>query len=162
MAEGTTVRQTTLFEAEELVREKLKEGGSVTFSPKGASMLPMLRASGDSVTLEKPPARLKRGDIALYLSRDENGERYLLHRLIRVKDGRLIFQGDNRRYPDPPAEAGDVIGVVTAYKSRGRERACRGPRYWLYKNWMLLTSRRRLPAQKLQGFFYRIWKRLRG
>ncbi|MBR3381471.1 MAG: S24/S26 family peptidase [Clostridia bacterium] len=163
MAEADNRHTANLSELEGLITEKLESGGSVTFSPKGASMLPWLRASGDRVTLEKPPARLKKGTAALFVSKDEDGGRkYVLHRLVRVKGEELIFMGDNRRMPDPPARREDVIGIVTAYSSRGREHTCRFIGYRVYKRWMTVTSRFRRPAQKLQGFLYRIWKRPKG
>ena len=163
MEESSVKKQTALSEMEGLIREKLAAGGSVTFSPKGTSMLPMLRASGDSVTLVKPPARIKKGTVALFISHNEEGERsFILHRLVGKDGGKLVFLGDNRRFCDVPVEYEDVIGVVSEYESRGKKHSCRGLWYGIYTFWMLITRRLRLPAAKLQGFFYRVWKRLKG
>ena len=47
MSETPEIKYAALSEMETLIREKLGNGGSVTFSPKGISMLPMLRSAGD-------------------------------------------------------------------------------------------------------------------
>lgn len=149
-----------LIQMEALMEEKLREGGSVSFSPRGASMLPMLRAEGDRVTLEKPPARIKTGTVALFISREGGEERFVLHRLVRRRGEELVFHGDNRLKPDPPVMAGDVIGVVTGYESRGKKRSLRAPWYLLYKGWMVLTSGFRAAAFKAQRAIYKAWKKL--
>ena len=50
-----------------LWKERLEAGQSVRFSPKGISMLPLLRQGTDSVLLSPPTARLKKYDIVLKL-----------------------------------------------------------------------------------------------
>ncbi len=157
------VKRTSLSETAELMKEQLEKGGSVTFSPKGSSMLPMLRASGDSVTLVKPPSRIKLGTAALYTApAEDGGERFLLHRLVRRKGDLLIFQGDNRVEPDPPVAAGAVIGVVCAYRTRGRDHSCGEAGHRLYKALMVATRSIRPLTRKLRGAAYRIWKKLKG
>lgn len=142
--------------------EKLAEGGSVTFSPKGSSMLPMLRSSGDSVTLEKPPAKLKKGTVALFILNDERGRRFILHRLVRVKDGLYTFCGDNRYTHDTPVPYENILGVVTAYERCGKKRSLKEPWYRLYKLFMVSTYRIRRFSLRLERLVYRVWKRLTG
>ena len=48
--------------------------------------------------------------------------RYVLHRLVRVKDGQLFIRGDAQRYCEGPFEQGDVLGRVTEVHSSGRVR----------------------------------------
>jgi|GEM_PF-1180514 len=154
---------TELAELSGIFNEKLREGGSVTFSPRGVSMLPMLRAYGDKVTLVKPPVLLKKGTVALFILKNaEGGSKFVLHRLVKIKDDKLIFCGDRRLDCDPPVEYGDVVGVVSEYWSRGRQHTVREPLYRLYSFWMVHTVKVRGAAQKLQDAVYRIWKRLGG
>lgn len=162
MSAAPAKKQTHLSEMETVIREKIAEGGSVTFSPKGTSMLPMLRTSGDRVTLVKPPARLKKGKVALFVYDGEEGRKYVLHRLVAVKDGKLIFCGDNRVTHDEPVEYDDVIGVVSGYESRGRSYTERELWYRLYRRWMVLTRGFRRPALAVQNRIYRLWKKLKG
>ena len=42
----------------QIIKEKLNSGGTVTFTPHGTSMYPMLRNGEDVVVLKKPEGRL--------------------------------------------------------------------------------------------------------
>ena len=163
MSAPLEIKHTALSEMEALMREKIEQGGSVTFSPKGKSMLPMLRSSGDSVTLIRPPARIKKGTVALFISKTGDEERkFVLHRLVKIKKDRLIFCGDNRRSCDEPVLYEDVIGVVSGYESRGKTYTERELWYRIYRRWMVATSSCRGAALGIQNFIYKIWKKLKG
>lgn len=151
---------TALSEMEAVMTEKLDQGGSVSFSPKGKSMLPMLRSEGDSVTLKKPPARMKKGTVALFVSNEGGKRHYVLHRLVREKDGLLTFCGDNRRECDEPVPFENVIGVVTEYESRGKKHSLNEVWYRLYSLWMISTYGIRNVSIKAERLIYRVWKKL--
>ena len=51
-------KEVGLDDVMQIIAEKLEAGGSVTFNPKGTSMLPMLRDGDDTVVLSKPKGRL--------------------------------------------------------------------------------------------------------
>ena len=78
----------------------LKRDGRLVYKTKGRSMEPMLRQNRDLVVIEVPSERLKKYDVALYKA----GERFVLHRVIGVKDGYYRIRGDNtyavERVPD--------------------------------------------------------------
>ncbi len=155
-------RRVALSDCRSVFDAVLDAGGEVTFSPKGASMLPMLRAYGDEVTLVKPPSVIKTGSVALFVYRQSDGtERYILHRLVRKKHGSLIFCGDNRFEHDAPIAPKDVVGVVTGCKSRGKTVNLRGAFYRVYSAWMVITAGLKRPAIAIGRFVYRIWKRLK-
>lgn len=94
-----------------LMTEVLARGRSVRFSPKGVSMLPMLRQGKDSVILSPAPEKLRKYDIPLY--RRDDG-RYVLHRIIAVGDT-YTCMGDNQFSPESGIRAEQIIGVVTAF-----------------------------------------------
>ena len=70
----------------------LEEQGVVIVNPKGISMLPLIKEATDSVVLKKPDRPLKKLDVVAY--RRPNGTS-VLHRIIKVKDGRYDINGDN-------------------------------------------------------------------
>ena len=76
-----------------IIKEHLAQGQSVTFSPKGISMLPMLRQGKDTVTLSPIVGKLKKYDLPLYQRQDG---KYVLHRIVKVKDGFFTMAGDNQ------------------------------------------------------------------
>jgi hypothetical protein len=151
---------TGLSDMEELIRERLASGGSVSFSPKGTSMLPMLRTAGDSVTLAPPPARIKKGTVALFVSKQDEGRSFTLHRLVRIKNGEYYFCGDRCPECDPPVRREDIIGCVSEYVSRGKKRGVNEPWYRFYSFWMVHTSGIRRFSMKVQERIYSLWRRL--
>ena len=108
--------------------ERLAAGQSIKFSPRGVSMLPMLRQSGDSVVLSPHPQRLKKYDLPLY--RREDGS-YVLHRVIRVGKSYTCV-GDNQFEYERGIVHEQIIGVVTAFVRDGKEHSVDEFRYRVY------------------------------
>ncbi len=111
-----------------LIQERLEAGQSVRFSPRGISMLPMLRQGTDSVVLSALPERLQRYDLPLY--QRENGQ-YVLHRVIGVGDT-YTCMGDNQFTPEPGLDHRQMIGLVTGFYRGEKYHSVREPGYWLY------------------------------
>lgn len=116
--------------ANELMLEEaaqlMNEGREVSFTPLGSSMLPFIRGGKDSVTLSKcGPSEV--GDIALVRL---PGPRYVLHRIVEVKDGRITLMGDGNIAGTEQCGEGDVLGKVTSI-NRGRRTVIPGKaRLW--------------------------------
>lgn len=100
-----------------LIRERLAAGQSIRFSPRGTSMLPMLREGIDSVTLSPLPQRLKKYDLPLY--QRENGQ-YVLHRIIAVGDSYTCI-GDNQFTPERGLKHDQMIALVTKFTRDKKE-----------------------------------------
>ena len=94
-----------------LIRESLAEGKSVRFSPKGVSMLPMLRQGQDSVVLSPVPGKLQKYDLPLY--QRQNGK-YVLHRIVAVGDTYTCL-GDNQLTPERGLRHEQMVAVVTGF-----------------------------------------------
>lgn len=99
-----------------LFREQLSRGQSIRFSPRGVSMLPMLRQGIDSVVLSPLPERLKKYDIPLY--QRDNGQ-YILHRIVKVGDTYTCL-GDNQFAEEKGVRPDQMIAVVTAFYRKDR------------------------------------------
>ena len=94
-----------------VIRESLAAGQSVVFSPRGTSMLPMLRQGVDRVELSPLPEKLKKYDLPLY--QRENGQ-YVLHRILAVGD-EITCMGDNQYVAETGLQKSQMIGLVTAF-----------------------------------------------
>lgn len=94
-----------------IIEEKLSRGGSFRFSPKGISMLPIIRPGVDSVTISPVTGRLKKYDVSLY--RRDNGQ-FVLHRVLAVKKNSYVMCGDNQLMPERNVYDRHIIGVVTS------------------------------------------------
>ena len=99
-----------------LIKERLAAGQAVRFSPRGISMLPMLRQGIDSVELSPVPEKLKKYDLPLY---QRKSGQYVLHRVVKVSET-YTCMGDNQFEPEPGLEHGQIIALVTAFY-RGRK-----------------------------------------
>ena len=99
-----------------LMLERLSERKTVSFSPRGISMLPMLRQGLDTVELSAVPEKLKKYDLPLY--QRENGQ-YVLHRIVAVGETYTCV-GDNQFVLEPGLRPEQMLAVVTAFTRNGR------------------------------------------
>lgn len=112
-----------------LFLESLEQGGSVRFSPRGTSMLPMLRQGLDTVTISPLPARkLNKYELPMY--QRENGQ-YVVHRIIKVGET-YTCMGDNQFRKEPGVTHQQMIALVTGFTRDGKEHSVEELSYWLY------------------------------
>lgn len=90
--------------------ETLNSGNSFTFSPKGKSMLPLIRQGVDSVKISPICGKLNKYDLPLY--RRSNGQ-FVLHRVVGVSNDKYIMCGDNQFIYEYGIEDSQLIGLVT-------------------------------------------------
>ena len=138
-----------------LIEETLRKGNTVKFSPRGISMLPMLRQGKDTVTLSPVVHELKKYDIPLY--RRDNGA-FVLHRIVEVGDT-LTCIGDNQYDLERGIRRDQVIGVVTAFTRDGKTVLVSDLRYRLYcRLWNWSRPARRF-WRRAKGFLIRKWQK---
>jgi hypothetical protein len=111
-----------------LIQETLSQGKNVTFSPRGVSMLPMLRQGKDTVTLAPVNGKLKKYDLPLY----KRGDQYILHRVIQVNEDSYVMRGDNCVSKEYGITDADIVGVMTAYYRKDRYGTPDKPGYRAY------------------------------
>lgn len=111
-----------------LIQESLAAGKTVRFSPRGISMLPMLRQGIDSVILSPLPQKLRKYDLPLY-QRDDG--HYILHRIVSAGETYTCI-GDNQFVLEHGVRHDQMIALVTAFTRGGREIAVTDPGYRLY------------------------------
>ncbi len=98
--------------------ETLNTDGEVSFIAKGRSMLPMLRDGIDTVILKKPTLPLKRYDIPLYM---RSNDKFVLHRIIAIKDGKYIIRGDNCKYIETDINDENIVAVLCGFVRNGKK-----------------------------------------
>lgn len=111
-----------------LVKEYLVAGKTVKFSPRGISMLPMLRQGVDSVVLSPILKELKKYDLPLY--QRDNGK-YVLHRIVKVGDTYTCI-GDNQFEYEHGLRHDQMIAVVSAFYREDRYISVSDWRYRIY------------------------------
>lgn len=122
------IKTTRLKEWMPLIKESLENGKSVRFSPRGISMLPMLRQGIDTVVLSPLPEKLKKYDLPLY-QRDDG--KYILHRIVKVSDTYTCI-GDNQFELEPGVRHDQMIALVTGFTRGDKEHHVTEPMYQLY------------------------------
>lgn len=124
-----------------IIRETLAAGRTVRFSPRGISMLPMLRQGIDSVVLSPLPEQLRKYDLPLY-QRDDG--HYILHRIVEAGETYTCV-GDNQFDLERGVRHDQMIALVTVFTRGDREISVTDPGYQLYcRIWHWTRSARHL------------------
>lgn len=98
--------------------EELEKSGKLVYTTVGASMRPLIRQDRDISIIEKPKARLKKYDVALY--KRPNGQ-YVLHRVVKVCDDGYVILGDNCLRKEYGIKEEQIIGILTSLVRKGKE-----------------------------------------
>lgn len=151
-------RTVSLEELLPLIEERLAAGQSVRFSPRGTSMLPMLRQGRDSVVLSPVPERLKKYDLPLY--RRENGQ-FVLHRVVEAGKTYTCI-GDNQYRSEPGLRHEQMIALVTAFVRDGREHTVEDWGYRVYCRIWHWSRPARHVCVRCRGMVKSVWKRFVG
>lgn len=89
----------------------------VTICLEGDSMRPLIRRGKDPVTIIPLSRPLKIGDVVLFRG---GPERFVVHRVYKLKDGFVQTLGDNCYNPDPWMPLENVWGLVIRYTRDGK------------------------------------------
>jgi signal peptidase I len=81
-------------------------------------MYPLIRREGDLIVIKKCEGDLKKYDVPLF--KRSTGE-YVLHRIVKVKDGKYDIRGDNCINGEKGIERSAIIGVLDAVIRGGKE-----------------------------------------
>ena len=79
------------FEGNIKIEDVIEKQGFYAGTTVGISMYPMLRHRRDTIVLKPKTGRLKKYDVPLY----KVGDKYVLHRVIKVLPDGYIIRGDN-------------------------------------------------------------------
>lgn len=121
-------REMPLAQLLPLIQERLAAGQAVRFSPKGTSMLPMLRQGIDSVVLAPLQGKLKKYDLPLYRRSDGS---FVLHRIVKTGESYTCI-GDNQFQLERGVRHEQMIGVVTAFYRDKKRWEVSSAAYWWY------------------------------
>ena len=117
----------------EVMEAAFAKGSTVCFTPSGASMLPLLNGTDDTVTLSEKPKELKKYDVVFYV---REGGSFVLHRIVRQeKDGTFTLSGDNQYDLEKGVRYEDVRALMTACTHNGAEMSLSSFSYRLYVRW---------------------------
>ena len=108
--------------------EFLDKNGEMTYSNVGTSMMPLLKQGRDLFTVRKKGnKRCKKYDVVLYR---RPPDKYVLHRIIKVRRDDYVILGDNCVSKEYGITDDDIIGVMTAYVHNGKKHTTA---FWGYR-----------------------------
>ncbi|MGN0490621.1 S24/S26 family peptidase [Ruminococcus sp.] len=99
--------------------EYLENNEKLIYRNTGTSMLPLLKQGRDFFIVEKVNNRpLRKYDVVLYKRKPD---KYVLHRIIKIKDGKYVIRGDNCINKEYGITDDDIIGIMTGFIRKGRQ-----------------------------------------
>ena len=134
-----------------LMEESFAAGRTVRFSPRGISMLPMLRQGVDCVILSPASEKLHKYDIPFY--RRDDGK-FILHRIIKV-DETYTCIGDNQFEVEQGVRHDQVIAVVSAFTRGEKEHSVLEWNYQFYCRFWHYSRPLRYFYRRAKGWFRR-------
>ena len=108
--------------------EELELNGTLVFTNKGRSMMPLLRQDRDLMVIEKKgPERCKKYDAVLF----KRGEKYVLHRILKVRPNDYFIAGDNNCRGESVREE-QILGILKQVVRDGKTISVEDPGYQCY------------------------------
>ncbi len=140
------------------IEESLAENGVHVSTTSGYSMYPMLRDRRDRVIIVPVgKERLHRYDLPLYKRPDG---KYVLHRILRVKDDHYVIRGDNT-YTLERVPFEWVIGYVTEFYRADRHVSVNSRLYRTYAAFWHFIYPLRVLYRKALNLAARVWHKIK-
>ncbi len=134
--------------------EILTESGILFVKTVGTSMRPLIKQGRDIVVVKPISEKLKRLDVVLYATNDED-KKYVLHRILKVNaDGTFFVAGDNNFNGETIKEE-QIIGVMTGLIRGEKIKECN-------KKSMRIYSHLRCDAYTLRFFRLKLKSKIIG
>ena len=102
-------------------REIIDKDGVLVQMTVGSSMRPMLKERKNTVVIEKLKGKPKENDVVLY---QRDCGKYVLHRVIKVKDNGYIIRGDNCIHNEYDIKDRHIFGILKGYYIKDRYIEC--------------------------------------
>lgn len=118
-----------------VVLESVNSGNDARIKISGFSMYPLVTSWRDSVLLTKSD-KIKKGDVPLIRRPDGS---YVLHRVVKIKDGKLGLRGDYQQKIEFPISEECVVAVAKGFYRNDKFIPCESKGYKLYKSFWMNT-----------------------
>ena len=143
--------------------EMLETRGYIVYTNVGHSMMPLLRERRDIIEIRKKgPGRCRKYDVVLY----RRGEKYILHRILRVLPEGYLIAGDNNAFVERDITDEKIIGVLVRVirnsgKGKRREITPENKGYRVYVHLWCDFYPLRMGILRVRNFVWRIGSRVK-
>ena len=136
------------------IEAELETYGVYASNTFGTSMRPLFKTHRDMVIVKRPDTELKKFDVALYVS---PSGKYILHRVIGVKDDVYLIRGDNT-YAIERVPKSSVIGVLFKFNRKGKSHTTDERLYKIYSRFWHYIYPLRFVCKKVKNTLGRIYR----
>lgn len=109
------IKKVAIEELIPIIVETINNNKTISFTPSGNSMLPTIDNKKDVVILANPQG-FKKYDLLLFKYQNK----YILHRLVKIKDDNYYFCGDHNVILEGPIKKVDILAKVINYTHKGK------------------------------------------
>ena len=128
----------------------VREGVNVTLPVKGRSMLPFIIGGKESVILHRP-GLIDVGDVVLAWV---DGNRYVIHRIIRIEGDRITLMGDGNVAVTEHCRLNDIKARVTHVVD------AKDKTHYLYNRWRMLGAKVWYWLRPIRRYLLAIYRRV--
>ena len=140
------------------IEDELFEHGNYATNTVGSSMRPLFKTHRDAVTLITPDREIKKYDIVLYKT---PSDKYILHRVIGIKDGVYVIRGDNTFVKERvPKEW--IIAYAVSFNRKGKKHKTTDLSYRIYSRVWHRIYPLRLVVFKIRRLLSKIKHKIKG
>ena len=136
---------------EEAIR-LVREGVNVTLPVNGNSMLPFIIGGKESVILHSPGGIVDVGDVVLAWV---DGNRYVVHRIIRIDGDRITLMGDGNILITEHCALGDIKARVTHVVD------AKDKTHYLYNRWRKSAAKVWYWLRPIRRYLLAIYRRVK-
>lgn len=132
-------------------KDIIEKQGFYIATPRGVSMLPLIRPGIDTVKIVPKKGRCEKYDVVLY--KRDNQSQYILHRIIKVLKNGYYLCGDNQVIKEKVVNENWIIGVMEGYYREEKYIPITDPEYIDYSKKIVKSRRKRFIKYLIKRIF---------
>lgn len=138
------------------VEAQLLNDGAYVSTTRGTSMRPLFKTNRDVIILKRLDKEPEKYDVVLYRTKDG---KYILHRIIAVKENVFIIRGDNTFVREKVAKD-RILAVLTEYNRKGKKHSTSDLSFRIYSRLWHFIYPVRFLAHKALSFARKVYHKL--
>ena len=138
------------------VESQLLSDGVYVSTTRGTSMRPLFKTNRDVIILKTPDRELKKYDVVLYRTKDG---KYILHRIIAVKENVFIIRGDNT-FVRETVSKDRILAILTEYNRKGKKHSTSDTSFRIYSHLWCFIYPVRFLVHKALSFARKVYRKL--
>lgn len=140
------------------VEKMLSEEGLFIGTTVGVSMYPLFKNRRDNVLIRPKKEKLKKYDVPLY----KRGDKYILHRIIKITENGYIIRGDNCEKCEFDITDEKIVGVLQGAWRKDKYISVNDFFYKIYSRLTVFFHPLKMFNKKVISYLSRIKRKILG